>query len=137
DAERDQLRAWAADPHGPSVVFVHGPAGIGKTALVHGALMGPRTLLVDAREVEPTPGTLRAHLGSLLGVPQARPTLEEIARAMAAAGLTAVVIDSYERFGVVDGWLRNALLPSLPAHTTSVLAGRNPPNAAWRTAPGW
>ena len=29
------------------------------------------------------------------------------------------------------------LLPSLPARTTTVFVGRNPPNAAWRTAAGW
>ena len=57
--------------------------------------------------------------------------------AIAAASVVALVVDSYERFGVVDGWLRNRLLPSLPARTTTVLVGRNPPNVAWRTAPGW
>jgi hypothetical protein len=137
DAERDQLRAWVSDDDGPSVVFVHGPAGIGKTALVRGALAGPRTLLVDAREVEPTPATVVGHIGSLLGVAATRPELADVADAIAAEGIGAVVIDSYERFGVVDGWLRNAMLPVLPARTTTVLVGRNPPNVAWRAAPGW
>jgi DNA-binding CsgD family transcriptional regulator len=137
ERERDQLRAWVTDPDGPSVVFVHGPAGIGKTALVTGTLVGPTTIVVDGRNVEPTPATVLAHIGEVLGVERAAPTLEQIADAMAAASVAALVVDSYERFGVVDGWLRNMLLPSLPARTTAVLVGRNPPNVAWRTAPGW
>jgi DNA-binding CsgD family transcriptional regulator len=137
DQERDQLRAWVADPDGPSAVFVHGPAGIGKTALVTGALVGPTTLVVDGREVEPTPTTVLAHIGSALGLANAPTTIDQVADAIATAPVAALVVDSYERFGVVDGWLRNQLLPSLPASTTTVLVGRNPPNIAWRTAPGW
>jgi DNA-binding CsgD family transcriptional regulator len=137
EQERDQLRAWVADRDGPSAVFVHGPAGIGKTALVTGTLVGPTTVLVDGRDVEPTPATVLANLGSVLGLETAAPTLEQLGDAIAAAAIDALVIDSYERFGVVDGWLRNRLLPALPAATTGVLVGRNPPNVAWRTAPGW
>jgi DNA-binding CsgD family transcriptional regulator len=124
------------DPDGPSAVFVHGPAGIGKTALVTATLVGPTTVVVDGREVEPTPATVLAHIASVLGLGSTA-TLEEAADAMAAASIVALVVDSYERFGVVDGWLRNRLLPSLPARTTTVLVGRNPPNVAWRTSPGW
>jgi DNA-binding CsgD family transcriptional regulator len=137
ERERDQLRAWVADHEGPSAVFVHGPAGIGKTALVTSTLVGPATVVVDGREVEPTPATVLAHIGFVLGLGTAAPALEQVAGAVAAASVGALVIDSYERLGVVDGWLRNRLLPSLPARTTTVLVGRNPPNVAWRTAPGW
>ena len=49
ERERHRLRAWVIDPDGPSAVFVHGPAGIGKTALVAGTLVGPTTVLVEGR----------------------------------------------------------------------------------------
>jgi DNA-binding CsgD family transcriptional regulator len=137
ERERDQLRSWVMDPDGPSAVFVHGAAGIGKTALVTGTLVGPTTVLIDGREVEPTPATVLAHVGAVLRMGASAPTLEQVADAIAAAPINALVVDSYERFGVVDGWVRNRLLPSLPAHTTTVLVGRNPPNVAWRTAAGW
>jgi DNA-binding CsgD family transcriptional regulator len=137
EQERQQLRAWVTDPDGPSAIFVHGPAGIGKTTLVAGTLAGPTTVVVDGREVEPTPAGVLAHVGSVLGLPIAALTLEEVAAAIATASITALVVDSYERLGLVDGWLRNRLLPSLPAHTATVVVGRNPPNIAWRTAPGW
>jgi DNA-binding CsgD family transcriptional regulator len=136
ERERAQLRAWVMDPDGPSAVFVHGAAGIGKTALVTGALVGPTTVVVDGRDVEPTPAAVLAYIGSVLGL-STPVTQEQVAHAMAAASVVAIVVDSYERFGVVDGWLRNQLLPSLPVRSTAVLVGRNPPNVAWRTAPGW
>jgi len=136
EQERDQLRAWVSDADGPSAVFVRGPAGIGKPALVTAALVGPQTVVVDGREVEPTPATVLRHIGSALGL-TAWSTLDDVVDAIEAASVDALVVDSYERFGVVDGWLRNRLLPSLPARTTTVLVGRNPPNVAWRTAPGW
>src|SRR4051812_31852626 len=123
ERERDQLRDWVMDPDGPSAVFVHGPAGIGKTALVNGTLVGPTRVGVDGRDVEPTPATVLAHIGSVLGLKTATPTLEQVADAITAARVVALVVDSYERFGVVDGWLRNRLLPSLPAITTTVLVG--------------
>jgi hypothetical protein len=78
-----------------------------------------------------------AHVGSVLGLGIEAPTLEQVADAIAAASVVAFVVDSYERFGLVGGWLRTRLLPSLPGRTTTVLVGRNPPNVAWRTAPGW
>src|SRR4051812_2612461 len=119
ERERDQLLAWVTDPDGPSAVFVHGPAGIGKTALVIGTLVGPSIVVVDGREVEPTPTPVLAHVGAVLGLDSA-PTLDQVADTFAAAAVDALVVDSYERFGVVDGWLRNRLLPSLPARTTAV-----------------
>lgn len=137
DAESEQLTAWIDDPHGPSVVFVHGPAGIGKSWLVRGALPASTTVFIDAREVEPTPATVLAHLCALLGCTDRPTTPDTVATSIGGAAIDALVIDSYERFGVVDGWLRNTLLPAMPAGSTTVLVGRNPPNVAWRTAPGW
>jgi DNA-binding CsgD family transcriptional regulator len=133
-AERDRLRGWVADGDGPVAVFVHGPGGIGKTALLSGTFTGA-AVVVDARDVEPTPAALLAHLGALLGSPAAAPP--DVAAAIADAGVGVFVLDSYERFAVLDAFVRNHLLPALPASVTTVIAGRNPPNVAWRTSPGW
>src|SRR3954447_23577301 len=100
DRERDQLRDWVMDPDGPSAVFVHGPAGIGKTALVNGTLVGPTRAGADGRDGQPTPATVPPHLGSVLGLETATPTLEQVAAPIAAARVVALVVDSYERFGV-------------------------------------
>jgi DNA-binding CsgD family transcriptional regulator len=136
EPERERLLAWTDDPSGPAVVFVHGPGGIGKTTLVSGSFDPARVVMVGAGEVEPTPARLLDHLGRLLGV-VGDPTPESIGAEMTTQAVDVVVIDEYERFVVVDAFVRNELLPALPSATTTVLVGRNPPNRAWRTSPGW
>jgi hypothetical protein len=59
------------------------------------------------------------------------------AREIADAGADVLVIDSFERLNLLDGWIRNDLTSALPAAITVVLVGRRGPNVAWRTAPGW
>jgi DNA-binding CsgD family transcriptional regulator len=135
--ERARLAALLA-PAGPAAVFVHGPGGIGKTALVTGTLASlPLTAVtLEGRQVEPTvPGALAA-LGTALGVP-APSSAPAAARAIADTGTDVLVIDSFERLNLLDGWIRNELISALPASVTVVLVGRRGPNVAWRTAPGW
>ena len=134
-AEGDRLRAWVDDADGPAAIFVHGPAGIGKTALLTGTFAATGAVIVDARDVEPTPSALLAHLGALLGAAVVAPT--DVAAALIDTGVDALVVDSYERFAVLDAFIRNHLLPALPASVTTLIGGRNPPNVAWRTSPGW
>ncbi len=135
--ERAVLAALLA-PEGPAVVFVHGPGGIGKTTLVTGTLAPLRLNCVglDGRQVEPTvPGALAA-LGAALGGPPP-PSAAAAAERIAAAGVDVLVIDSFERLNLLDGWIRNELASALPATVTTLLVGRRGPNVAWRTAPGW
>ena len=123
---------------GPAAVFVHGPGGIGKTALVTGTLasLPLKAVTVDGREMEPTvPGALAA-LGSSLGVP-APSSAPAAADKIADAGYDVLVFDSFERLNLLDGWIRNDLTTALPDSVTVVLVGRRGPNVAWRTAPGW
>jgi hypothetical protein len=48
-----------------------------------------------------------------------------------------LLVDGYEQLGPIDGWLRQAFLPALPADALVVLAGRDVPASPWRTDPGW
>jgi DNA-binding CsgD family transcriptional regulator len=117
---------------------VHGPGGIGKTALVAGTLasLPLKAVSLDGRQVEPTvPGALTA-LGAALGVPVPS-SASAAAREIAGADADVLVIDSFERLNLLDGWIRNELASALPASVTVVLVGRRGPNVAWRTAPGW
>jgi hypothetical protein len=48
-----------------------------------------------------------------------------------------ILLDTYETITALDAWLRDIFLPQLSANVLFILAGRNPPAAAWRTDPGW
>lgn len=123
------------------VAFIHGPGGIGKSRLLRRTLAsahegGARTLLLDCREIEPTPdGFLRA---MAVALDAAHPGLDAIAAGVRArTGRTVLALDTYERFVLLDTWLRQAFLPLLPDTVVTIAAGRDPPGAAWRTSPGW
>ncbi|WP_433504203.1 LuxR C-terminal-related transcriptional regulator [Pseudonocardia halophobica] len=70
-AEEQRVLASWLDPAGPAVGFVHGPGGIGKTALVRGTLtrLGRPWVELQGRAVEPTPRDALAELGRVLGRP--------------------------------------------------------------------
>ena len=128
--ERARLTALLA-PHGPAAVFVHGPGGIGKTTLVTGTLaaLAMNCVSLNGRHMEPTvPGALAA-LGTALGGPPPQ-SATAAAEQIAVAGVDVLVIDSFERLNLLDGWIRNELTRALPAGVTTLLVGRRGPNAA-------
>jgi hypothetical protein len=126
ELERFDAMLQGADPH--CVIFVHGPGGIGKTLLlgemaVRADAAGRVTVGIDGRDVDWSPEGLRGAL--------------DRTTARAGGEPTVLLLDGYERFGRVDEWVRGELLPSLPAETVVVLAGREAPPAPWTTDPGW
>jgi hypothetical protein len=48
-----------------------------------------------------------------------------------------LALDHYEVFRLMDTWLRGSLLPALPGEVRLVLAGREPPVAAWFSVSGF
>jgi AAA ATPase-like protein len=120
-----------------SVLWIHGPGGVGKTALL-GALAemaadaGVRVVSLDLRAIEPSPPALRAELGRALGLPA------EASGEAALAGERAVLLlDTFEAAVGLEDWLREEFVPALPACALVVVAGRNDPGGAWRRDPGW
>jgi hypothetical protein len=134
NAELRLLRQVTA-PGGPVVVYIHGPAGIGKTALISAldACLedeGVRRFHIAAGAVEPTPTSILTALGRLLDH-QAR-TVAELAAALAnAKDLTIIMVDDVDTWRLAASWFRADLLPALPASTRFVLAGTVPPPPAW------
>src|SRR5580704_9711468 len=139
DAELRLLRQVTA-PGGPVVVYVHGPAGIGKTALV-AALdacledAGVRRLHIAAGAVEPTPTAILTAFGKALG--HETRTVAELAAVLGSIeDVTVVMVDDVDTWRLAASWLRTDLLPALPESTRFVLAGAAPPPPAWSTEYG-
>lgn len=120
-----------------AVLFVHGPGGVGKTALVsrfeqEARDAGRAPVRLDGRSVDPSPQGLVSALGDALGVPAS-----EAVATLATRERAVVIIDTYELLGRLDGFLRHTLLPRLREDVVVVIAGRDAPEPGWRADPGW
>jgi hypothetical protein len=134
DAELRLLRQVTA-PGGPVVAYVHGPAGIGKTALISALdacleTEGVRRLHIAAGAVEPTPGAILTALGKCLDQ-DARSVGELVAALGSLKDMTVVIVDDVDTWRLAASWLRADLVPALPTNTRVVLAGTVPPPPAW------
>jgi hypothetical protein len=103
-----------ADDSPISVLLVHGPAGIGKSAFL--------------REVE----RRGRHAGWIAFTTALEQRLEEAQN----VERPLVLIDDWERTGTTGHRLRGQLLPSLPARAIVALASRQPPEPEWFEG-GW
>ncbi len=120
EAELSRFQALLADPDEPRVVYVHGPGGIGKTALLHqfawlAEQAGRRRVWLDGPEVPPDAETVVGLLGSL-------------------EDDLVLLVDGVDG---LDRLLREEVLPRLADGAVVVLTGRGRPSAQWRTDPGW
>jgi hypothetical protein len=138
-AELEVFRLALFDhPLSSNLLYVHGPGGVGKTALMHEYLRtaeeaGVPTAYIDGRSIDASPTGVLLALEAALGAHDRSDPLD----VLASRPRSVLLVDSYETLAPVDGWMRSTLLPALPASTVVVLAGRTPPAAGWRTEPGW
>ena len=131
DAELADLRRLL-DDEGPAVLFVHGIAGVGKSALLErfAATAPVPVVRVDGERLEPTEAGFLRELSDTLGASVATPAAA--AERLAALGSRVVLaIDGAERLRLLDDWLRRTLVPALPAQARVLIAGRDAPVAAW------
>ncbi|MFJ4828863.1 hypothetical protein ACIP79_02850 [Streptomyces sp. NPDC088747] len=115
-------------PQGPphSVLWFHGPGGVGKSALLRrlaaeADALGLSSLSLDARRLDRNRSAYEHALGG--------PSWPE--------GLRVLFVDTAELLGPVEGWLREVLLPSAPEGALVVTAGRDKPATEWVTDPAW
>jgi hypothetical protein len=118
-AELELFDGLFAEAPAAGVVHVHGPGGIGKSALLRevarrGAERGWSPWRIDGRELAPVPGEIEKILATART--EERPLL---------------LFDTYERMSELDGVLRRRLVPALPEHAIVVLAGRERPGVEW------
>lgn len=131
EAELGFLREVFESP-GPQVVHVHGPAGVGKSALL-GELIeamraeGVGVAYLDARDIAPSRGALgQAFDAAGIGEGSGR-----------APGRTLVVLDTYELLDPLEPALVRDLLRRVDDETVLVLGSRRPPSAEWRGLASW
>ena len=137
DGELELFRAGLEVPAGPdwAVLWIHGPGGVGKTALL-GVLeedaetAGVPAWRLDLRAVELSPAGFWSALAPLLGA-------DDPEAALAAPGRRVLLLDTYETAAGFDAWIREQFVPGLGEDTLVVIAGREPPGRGWREDPGW
>lgn len=125
---------------GPLVVFVHGIAGIGKSALIEAFATearadGATVLHLDCRSIEPTERGFLAALGDRTGS-QAATVVDAAARLGGLGDRVVLMLDTYELFRILDPWLRQAFVPALTDNVRVVLSGRESPMTGWPSAMG-
>jgi DNA-binding SARP family transcriptional activator len=111
---------------GLEVSFVCGHAGVGKSTLL-------RRFAEDAAAA----GRTVWHLHDLTTA-ELRERLNQLAEGLTEASAGPVVlVDSFERHGELEPWLREVYLRTLPAGSIVVVASRRRPGATWITDPAW
>ncbi|MGW0706369.1 ATP-binding protein [Streptomyces sp. NPDC002643] len=125
----EELAQFRSALDGPAdsfaVLFLTGPGGIGKSTLLRrfgeeARAAGRPVIELDGRHGERTPSAFEADAAEALT--SHRPVL---------------LVDTFEAYRPLEGWLRECFLPRLPAGSLVALAGRRPPGDAWRAEPGW
>ncbi len=126
---------------GPVIAGVHGIGGIGKSTLLtafaaRAQQLGAAVVYLDCRVVEPTERGFLSELGAAVGADLRNPDTAAHALEL-LGGRVILMLDTYERFRLMDSWLRQVFVPSLSDSVRIVLCGRDPMVAGWLTAPGW
>lgn len=121
-----------------AVLYVYGPGGVGKSALlrecVHlAAEAGRPYLLLDGRHVDASPQGFLTALQIALNLPPDQSPLH----ALGTLANFTLFLDTYELLAPLDNWLREEFLPQLPENVLVVMAGRNQPSVMWRSDDGW
>ncbi|HEY2314621.1 MAG TPA: ATP-binding protein [Streptosporangiaceae bacterium] len=109
----------------PSVYYVQGPGGIGKSTLLRefadrARRDGRRIVFVDGRVVGPSTSVFEAAAGDV-----------------AVGSGTVLIIDTFEQCQPLETWLREAFLPRLPGEAIVVIGGRRALDIEWSADPGW
>jgi hypothetical protein len=121
------------------VVHVHGVAGIGKSSLLAAFAKaaeerGAVVITLDGRNLEPTDRGIQNALARALGLRTS--AIPQISSRLAASEQrTVLLFDQYETMRLIDTWLRQVLVPSLPDNVRVVTASREQPIAGWVTSP--
>ena len=138
-SELELFRQALEEPEAPwAVLWLHGPGGVGKTALLHVLVetaegAGVPAWRLDLRGADATPPGFTAALTATLGVDDGDAAMS----VLGAPGRRMLLLDTFEVARGLDAWLRERFLPELGTGTAVVVAGRDPPGPGWLEDPGW
>ena len=113
-----------------SVLWIHGPGGIGKSTLLAAydrtaRAAGFSVAYVDGRRTRPTAGAFRSamHAAADAGSGAGLRLVTGVRTGARPVRRQVILVDAMERLAPVQDWLREEFLPSLPAETLVVVAG--------------
>jgi hypothetical protein len=117
----------------PSIIFVNGISGIGKSRILDAFSQARRTagatvVRIDCRLVEPTQGGFFRELGNASGADIA--SCDEAAERLGELGSVVLIFDDIDSLRLLDTWLRRVFVPALPANVHVVFSGRDRPLSA-------
>ena len=123
-AELEFFDAVLAGQSDVSVVYLSGPGGIGKSALLREVTRRARELgysvaWLEGRDLPPFPEVVSAALSDV--VDAERPL---------------IVIDTFELVSSLEGYLRDVVVPGLPERALVILSSRVRPSRSWFDG-GW
>jgi hypothetical protein len=122
----------------PSITFVNGIGGIGKSSLLdvftrRRRAAGAVVVRIDCRLVEPTDAGFFRELRGAAGGDIS--SCEDAARRLGELGRVVLVLDDIDVLRLLDTWLRRTFIPALPPNVHVVASGRDAPLSAWVQMP--
>ena len=138
-AELELFRRALAAPEPPfSVLWIHGPGGVGQDRAARRAGRGGRGRRRRRRRARPARDrALAAGVHGRAGAALGLPADGVAAGALGAAGRSVLLLDTFEAAVGLEDWLRRAVRPGAAGGCARRRGGRTAPGEAWRRDPGW
>jgi hypothetical protein len=118
----------------PSLSYIHGISGLGKSTLVDELARrkrhaGVHVVRIDGRDVEPTERGVLGEFSRNAGMTLS--SCGAVAEWLRGFDRLLLIVDDVDALRLLDAWLWRSLLPQLPANVHTVLTGRHAPVPAW------
>lgn len=151
EAEKDVFLQLLNEESGSrKILNIYGTAGIGKSTLLDelreaAARLGAVTISVDGEGILAAPASFCDQIRRELKLPQhvdndddmLLENCYEAIRNKAMLERVVLFIDAYERFEILDPWIRDVFLKGIRANLLVIIAGRMPLPEPWLLSPVW
>lgn len=133
--ELERFALMTSARSGQRVMFVHGPAGIGKTTVLQELAyectrQGRALVQLNAEQVVARPAPFERALAEAIDT-------TELYRALVERPALVLIIDNFDLLVGLSSWFIDTFLPRLPDEVRIVLASRTAPRSRWTADPAW